>query len=127
VGVGEVGIAQALVSEDLPTWAYHAHNSWLDLLARYGVVVLMAALVALVGALVTTAARAISGAVAPLAILITLLVGSIAQPILTWTLPTMWVTALVLVVLAAGPAPSRTDAPAAGGDSSRLGRLPWRA
>ena len=38
---GEAGIAQAITDGRLPAWAYHAHNSWLDLLARNGVLALV--------------------------------------------------------------------------------------
>lgn len=104
-GAGASGIGQAISDGRLPSWAYHAHNSWLDLLARNGIVALAAGVTALVAAVVAAWGSAVRQQIAPLALIATLVVGSLAQPILAWTLPTVMIVTLVLAVLMSGPAP----------------------
>ena len=50
LGIGDVGILLAQRADLLPAWAYHAHNSWLDVMARNGLIALIGALVATSGA-----------------------------------------------------------------------------
>lgn len=110
-GVGDVGIGAAQHAGLLPAWAYHAHNSWLDLLVRYGVPALVLSVVAIGGAAVATVGYARRGSAGPLAVLAVLLVASITQPMIVWLLPTIPMTMLVLAVLASGPDPGGPGQP----------------
>lgn len=102
-GIGEEGILAAIADGRLPTWAYHAHNSWLDLLVRTGVFALVAGVVAMGAAVVAAWGSAVRRQIAPLALIVALLVGSMAQPIIVWMLPTFMMVTLILAVLMAGP------------------------
>ena len=114
-GVGDAAIAQAQQAELLPSWAYHAHNSWLDLLARRGIVVLALSVAAIAAALTVAVRSARLREPGPLALIVVVLVASITQPMVLWLLPTIPMVMVVLAVLASAT-PDR-DAPAA--DRSR--------
>jgi O-antigen ligase len=102
-GVGDAGVGAALSDGRLPAWAYHAHNSWLDLLARHGVVVLAFSAVAIVAAVMAALPDAIAGRAASLALLAVLLTASLTQPVVGWLVPTVPAVVLVLAVMFAQP------------------------
>ena len=68
---------------------------------------LVSGLIAMGAALVVAWGSAVRRQIEPLALIVTLLVGSMAQPIIVWTLPTFMIVTLVLSVMMAGTASRR--------------------
>ncbi len=107
LGIGDAGIIIAQRADLLPAWAYHAHNSWLDVMARNGLIALMGALVAASGAVLASVKAASRGRPEAFALVTTLLVASITQPALVWLFPAVPMAVFVLAVLLSTPqAPS---------------------
>jgi len=98
-GVGQEGIDEVIAAGVLPKWAHHAHNVALDTLVRYGIVGFAAMAVAYTAALVITWKAARLGRLAGLALMVTLIVGGMADTILRWQYLTTTMAVLLLTVL----------------------------
>lgn len=98
-GVGGAGVAQAQAQGLLPTWAYHAHSLWLDVLARHGLVVLVLVVAALASAVALAVGSARHGRGATAGVVVVLLVSSITHSLVDWSVPDVPMLFLVLAVL----------------------------
>ena len=117
-----MGILLAQRADLLPAWAYHAHNSWLDVMARNGLIALVGALVATSGAVVASMKAASRGRPEAFALVTTLLAASITQPALVWLFPAVPMVVFVLAVLLATPqepSPQSSSMPETAAESSR--------
>jgi len=112
LGVGQGGIDALIDDGVLPVWAHHAHNVALDTLVRYGIVGLLLMVVVVASAVLIAWRRARSGRATGLALVATLLAGSLADTILHWQYLTTPMAVLVLAVLMSsgiGERPTRPD------------------
>ena len=79
MGSGDIPIGRSLESGDLPQWAGHAHNLFLDMLVRYGLVALLLLLVLFASLFYSSLLAARSGSNLALCLLVMLLVANIAE------------------------------------------------
>ncbi len=102
-GVGDVGIAAAIDTGQLPSWAHHAHNLGLDAATRYGVgfALLVAAL--LVTSLVATTGSARRGVPWALALVVMLLAEGLTETPFKWLFLTPTLAALILATMTTIP------------------------
>lgn len=94
IGVGTSGIA---VSGGITQEWGHAHNQYIDLLARYGVVSLGASLIVLAIALILAVRAGLRGVPGPLAVLVTYLVSGLGDTRNDWLHPGPLVLLIVIL------------------------------
>lgn len=129
LGIGDAGYAEAIRTGALLSWADHAHNVFFDALVRTGVVGLGLVVLVVGLALVITARGVGYARGAGIAVVVTLIVGSLADTILHWRYVEVTSAALLLAVLMSAddsarvspseqrqtaPTPPRDPAPAPG-------------
>lgn len=102
VGVGAVGIWDAIDAGALPDWASHAHSLTLDALTRMGVLGLIAVLALLGQCLVLGVRAARHGQGVGLALMSLVVFGTITDTLIDWRFTGPVLITLLLAVLLAG-------------------------
>jgi len=98
-GTGTRGILTAIDTGALPGWAAHAHNTYIDMLARNGVFAFVIALAILGYALVVAVQGARAGSQAGLGLVAMILVASLGHTIVAFANPEVLLWVLVLAVM----------------------------
>jgi O-antigen ligase len=110
-GVGDSGIDAAITAGTLPTWAFHAHNVFLDAAVRYGIVAFALVVAAFVVAGIVGVRAARRGAGLSVALLAVLVVVGMSDRSVEWRYLTCGFLIFMLAVLAgADPARGRDRA-----------------
>lgn len=97
-GVGEAAIIRAVEAGDLPPWATHGHNLYIDTLVRYGIVGVAVTVVLLGVVTVLAFGRLRRGLGGPLAMLMALGITTVAEIVFDWRYP-MVPTSILLIIL----------------------------
>lgn len=98
-GVGEAVIVRAVESGELPPWAFHGHNLYIDTLVRYGVVGVLLTMAVLAVVTVLAVGRARRGFGGPLAMLMALGITTVAEIVFDWRYPMVPTSVLLIILL----------------------------
>ncbi len=102
-GIGAGGIFDAIAKGALPAWAIHAHNTFLDVAARHGVVALLLLIGLLTSALIVTVGSCRRGLPLGLALLAVVVVNSMGHTVMSFVFPEFPLWVLLLAVMMSVP------------------------
>ena len=124
-GIGQVGFDSAIESGALPFWAHHAHNVWFDSLVRLGIVGAALVTVLVVVVLLATALPVRrGGSPIGIALVSTLIVGSLTDTNLHWPYLTVPAAFLLVALLVPQPDPVSGPSPPTQAPEARPSRAP---
>jgi O-antigen ligase len=98
-GVGEAAIIRAVEAGELPPWATHGHNLYIDTLVRYGIIGVAVTVVLLGVVTVLAFGRLRRGLGGPLAMLMALGITTVAEIVFDWRYPMVPTSILLMILL----------------------------